>query len=43
MQIYDVDPATIGEATKIIVGENRATHTDTNFGCPRSTPTNSLR
>jgi tRNA-dihydrouridine synthase len=34
MQLYGVDPATIGEATKIIVGENRADHVDMNFGCP---------
>lgn len=34
MQLYGVDPATIAEATKIIVGEDRADHIDMNFGCP---------
>ncbi|RSM84271.1 tRNA dihydrouridine synthase DusB [Kibdelosporangium aridum] len=34
LQLYGVDPATIAEATKIIVGEDRADHIDMNFGCP---------
>ncbi|GAB3911848.1 tRNA dihydrouridine synthase DusB [Kibdelosporangium lantanae] len=34
MQLYGVDPATIAEATKIVVGEDRADHIDMNFGCP---------
>jgi tRNA-dihydrouridine synthase len=37
LQLYGVDPATIAEATKIIVGEDRADHIDMNFGCPKST------
>jgi nifR3 family TIM-barrel protein len=34
MQLYGVDPATMAEATKIIVGEGLADHLDTNWGCP---------
>ncbi|TCO65073.1 nifR3 family TIM-barrel protein [Actinocrispum wychmicini] len=34
MQLYGVDPATVAEATKIVVGEDRADHVDMNFGCP---------
>ncbi|MBP2322177.1 nifR3 family TIM-barrel protein [Kibdelosporangium banguiense] len=34
LQLYGVDPATIAEATKIIVGEDKADHIDMNFGCP---------
>lgn len=34
LQLYGVDPATIAEATKIVVGEDRADHIDMNFGCP---------
>ncbi|MEV4311846.1 tRNA dihydrouridine synthase DusB [Actinocrispum sp. NPDC049592] len=34
MQLYGVDPATMREATKIIVGEGLADHLDTNWGCP---------
>jgi nifR3 family TIM-barrel protein len=34
LQLYGVDPATIAEATKIIVGEDLADHVDMNFGCP---------
>jgi tRNA-dihydrouridine synthase len=34
---YRVDPATIAEATKIIVDEDLADHVDMNFGCPKST------
>jgi len=33
-QVYGVDPATVGEAVRIIVSENRADHVDLNFGCP---------
>jgi nifR3 family TIM-barrel protein len=34
MQLYGVDPATMSEAVKIIVGEGLADHVDANFGCP---------
>ncbi|MET0233836.1 MAG: tRNA dihydrouridine synthase DusB [Kibdelosporangium sp.] len=34
LQLYGVDPATVAEATKIIVGEDLADHVDMNFGCP---------
>src|SRR5699024_7239864 len=34
MQLYGVDPATMAEAVRIIVGEGWADHIDTNFGCP---------
>ncbi|MBF6332587.1 tRNA dihydrouridine synthase DusB [Nocardia transvalensis] len=34
MQLYGVDPATIGEAVRIIVGEGWADHVDLNLGCP---------
>ncbi|UJW33890.1 tRNA dihydrouridine synthase DusB [Saccharothrix sp. AJ9571] len=34
MQLYGVDPKTMREAVKIIVGENLADHIDSNFGCP---------
>ncbi|MFC9892674.1 tRNA dihydrouridine synthase DusB [Nocardia sp. NPDC127579] len=34
MQLYGVDPATLAEAVRIIVGEGWADHIDTNFGCP---------
>jgi nifR3 family TIM-barrel protein len=34
MQLYGVDPKSMSEATKIIVGEDRADHVDMNFGCP---------
>lgn len=34
MQLYGVDPATMREAVKIIVGEGLADHVDTNWGCP---------
>ncbi|MBB5913124.1 nifR3 family TIM-barrel protein [Nocardia transvalensis] len=34
MQLYGVDPATMAEAVRIIVGENLADHIDTNYGCP---------
>ncbi|MQA07765.1 MAG: tRNA dihydrouridine synthase DusB [Pseudonocardiaceae bacterium] len=34
MQLYGVDPATMAEAVKIILGEGWADHIDTNWGCP---------
>jgi nifR3 family TIM-barrel protein len=34
MQLYGVDPKTMSEAVKIIVGEGLADHIDSNFGCP---------
>lgn len=34
MQLYGVDPPTLAEAVRIIVGEGWADHIDTNFGCP---------
>jgi len=34
MQLYGVDPATMREAVKIIIGEGLADHIDTNWGCP---------
>ncbi|MEU7766376.1 tRNA dihydrouridine synthase DusB [Nocardia sp. NPDC049190] len=34
MQLYGVDPATLGEAVRIIVGEGLADHIDLNLGCP---------
>ncbi|WP_019818939.1 tRNA dihydrouridine synthase DusB [Saccharomonospora saliphila] len=34
MQLYGVDPATMREAVKIVVGEGLADHIDANFGCP---------
>ncbi|MGH3624364.1 MAG: tRNA dihydrouridine synthase DusB [Sciscionella sp.] len=34
MQLYGVDPATMAEAVRIIVGEGWADHIDTNWGCP---------
>ena len=34
MQLYGVDPATVGEAVRIVVEEGRADHIDLNFGCP---------
>ncbi|SFT61665.1 putative TIM-barrel protein, nifR3 family [Actinopolyspora lacussalsi subsp. righensis] len=34
MQLYGVDPATMAEAVKIVVGEGWADHIDTNWGCP---------
>lgn len=36
MQLYGVDPKTMREAVKIIVGEGLADHIDSNFGCPVS-------
>lgn len=34
VQVYGVDPATIGAAVRILVEEDRADHIDMNFGCP---------
>ncbi|GAB16693.1 putative tRNA-dihydrouridine synthase [Gordonia effusa NBRC 100432] len=34
MQLYGVDPKTLGEAVRIIVGEGLADHIDLNLGCP---------
>src|SRR4051812_31458173 len=34
MQLYGVDPKTMAEAVRIIVGEGLADHIDSNFGCP---------
>lgn len=34
LQLYGVEPATIGEAVRWLVGEGRVDHIDLNFGCP---------
>ena len=34
VQLYGVDPATVGEAVRLLVAEDRADHVDLNFGCP---------
>lgn len=34
LQLYGVDPHTMGEAVRMIVNENLADHIDMNFGCP---------
>lgn len=34
VQVYGVDPATIGAAVRMICEEDRADHIDMNFGCP---------
>jgi nifR3 family TIM-barrel protein len=34
LQLYGVDPHYVGEATKMLVGEDRVDHIDMNFGCP---------
>lgn len=34
IQLYGVDPATVGEAVRILVEEDRVDHVDLNFGCP---------
>jgi nifR3 family TIM-barrel protein len=34
LQLYGVDPATVGEAARRLVGEGRVDHVDMNFGCP---------
>ena len=34
IQLYGVDPATVGAAVRMLVSENRCDHIDLNFGCP---------
>ncbi|MFW7415709.1 tRNA dihydrouridine synthase DusB [Demequina sp. SO4-18] len=34
VQVYGVDPATIGAAVRMLAEEDRADHIDMNFGCP---------
>ncbi|USQ75075.1 tRNA dihydrouridine synthase DusB [Ornithinimicrobium cryptoxanthini] len=34
IQLYGVDPATVGRAVDMLVSEDRADHIDLNFGCP---------
>lgn len=34
LQLYGVDPKTVGEAVRLLVGEGRVDHIDMNFGCP---------
>lgn len=34
IQLYGVDPTTIGEAARMLAGEGLADHIDLNFGCP---------
>jgi len=34
LQLYGVDPATVGAAVRTVVNENLADHIDLNFGCP---------
>ena len=34
VQLYGVDPATVGAAVRMLVEEDRADHVDLNFGCP---------
>lgn len=34
IQLYGVDPATVGRAVHLIGSEDRADHVDLNFGCP---------
>ncbi len=34
IQLYGVDPATVAEAVRVLVAEDRADHIDLNFGCP---------
>jgi nifR3 family TIM-barrel protein len=34
VQLYGVDPHTVGEAVRMIVAEDLADHIDLNFGCP---------
>ncbi len=34
IQLYGVEPNTVAEAARILVGEDRADHIDLNFGCP---------
>jgi nifR3 family TIM-barrel protein len=34
LQLYGVDPRYVGEAVRLLVGEDRVDHIDMNFGCP---------
>lgn len=34
VQLYGIDPATIGEAVRLLCGEHGVHHVDLNFGCP---------
>lgn len=34
VQVYGVDPQTVGQCVRILVAEDRADHIDLNFGCP---------
>ena len=34
IQLYGVDPRTVGDAVALLVDEDRADHIDLNFGCP---------
>src|SRR6185503_20192069 len=34
VQLYGVDPVTVGAAVRMLVEEDRADHIDLNFGCP---------
>jgi len=34
IQLYGVDPVTVGAAVRLLVSEDRADHIDLNFGCP---------
>ncbi|HWS58940.1 MAG TPA: tRNA-dihydrouridine synthase, partial [Actinotalea sp.] len=34
VQVYGVDPATVGAAVRILAAEDLADHVDLNFGCP---------
>ncbi len=34
VQLYGVDPVTVGAAVRMLVDENHADHIDLNFGCP---------
>src|SRR5690625_4234005 len=34
VQLYGVDPATVGAAVRMLVEEDLADHIDLNFGCP---------
>jgi len=34
VQLYGVDPATVGRAVRMLVTEDRTDHIDLNFGCP---------
>ena len=34
VQLYGVDPKTVGDAVRMLVEEDRADHVDLNFGCP---------